>query len=80
MTKLLERSELSIDWEMFELLTQVPGAPGFEYEVRKVMKSYLAQYADEIIQDRLGGIYGKKEGNRNGPRFLWQGTWMKSLL
>ncbi len=73
MTKLLERSELSIDWEMFELLTQVPGAPGFEYEVRKVMKSYLAQYADEIIQDRLGGIYGKKEGNRNGPKILVAG-------
>lgn len=73
MTKLLERSKLLIDWEMFELLTQVPGAPGFEFEVRKAMKSYLSRYADEIIQDRLGGIFGIKRGHINGPKVLVAG-------
>ena len=73
MTKLLERSKITIDWELFRLLTQVPGAPGFESEVRKTMRSYLAQYADEIIQDRLGGIYGIKKGNPNGPKILMAG-------
>lgn len=62
-----------IDWEMFEVLTQVPGAPGFEGEVRKVMKSYLGEYADEIIQDRLGGVFGIKRGESHGPKIMVAG-------
>lgn len=73
MTKLLERPKTSIDWEMFKTFTQAPGAPGFESEMRDLMKSYLREYADEIIQDRLGGIYGVKRGNLNGPKILVAG-------
>lgn len=73
MTKILERSKELVDWKMFELLTQVPGAPGFESEVRKVMKSYLHDYSDEIIQDRLGGVFGVKRGDSLGPKIMVAG-------
>lgn len=73
MTKLLERSKTTIDWKRLEQLTQVPGAPGFEHEVRKVMKTYLSQYADEIIQDRLGGVFGVKHGSDYGPKIMVAG-------
>jgi putative aminopeptidase FrvX len=62
-----------IDWKMFEELTQTPGAPGFEREVRQVMRSYLHQYTEEIIQDRLGGIFGVKRGNDGGPKVMVAG-------
>ncbi len=62
-----------IDWKMFEELAQTPGAPGFEGEVRKVMRSYLSQYTEEIVQDRLGGIFGVKKGDENGPKVMVAG-------
>ncbi|MBA4496386.1 M42 family metallopeptidase [Paenactinomyces guangxiensis] len=62
-----------IDWSMFEKLTQTPGAPGYEYEVRKVMRSYLSKYTDEIVQDRLGSIFGVKKGNESGPKVMVAG-------
>lgn len=73
MTKLLERPRTAVNWGMFESLTQAPGAPGFEFKVKKLMKSYMDDYADEIIYDRLGGIYGKKRGNIDGPKVLVAG-------
>jgi putative aminopeptidase FrvX len=62
-----------LNWQLFEELTQVPGAPGFEHEVRRVMRFYLSSYVDEIIQDRLGGIFGIKYGNQSGPKVMVAG-------
>ncbi|MBH8599379.1 M42 family metallopeptidase [Thermoactinomyces sp. CICC 10523] len=60
----------TIQWERFEKLTQTPGAPGFEHEVRKIMRSYISEYTGEIIQDRLGGLFGVKKGDPNGPKVM----------
>lgn len=73
MTKLLEKPKTSINWEMFKAFTQTPGAPGFETGVRKLMRTYLKKYADEILQDRLGGIFGVKRGDVTGPKVLFAG-------
>jgi putative aminopeptidase FrvX len=53
--------------DLFKTLTELPGAPGFEHQVRKFMKEQLAKYADEVIQDRLGSIFGVKRGKEGGP-------------
>ncbi|WP_070120548.1 M42 family metallopeptidase [Bacillus marinisedimentorum] len=58
---------------MFKTLTEIPGAPGFEHEVRKYVKAELEKVSDEIIQDNLGGVFGVKKSGENGPRILVAG-------
>lgn len=58
---------------MFKELTEAHGAPGFEKPVRNIMKKYLKQYTEEIIQDNLGGIFGIKYGNKTGPKIMVAG-------
>ncbi|WLV23825.1 M42 family metallopeptidase [Aciduricibacillus chroicocephali] len=57
--------------EMFRALTELPGAPGDEGLVRNYMEQELSKYADEMIRDNLGGIFGVKKGN--GPKVLVAG-------
>lgn len=47
--------------DMFKTLTELPGAPGDERAVRAFMRQELSKYADEIVQDNLGGIFGLKK-------------------
>lgn len=47
---------------LFRTLTQLPGAPGNEHQVRSFMKRELAKYADDIVQDRLGSVFGVRRG------------------
>src|SRR5690606_33289473 len=53
--------------ELFKTLTELPGISGHEHLVRKFMRTELAKYADEIVQDGLGSIFGVKRGDENGP-------------
>ncbi|WP_099158812.1 M42 family metallopeptidase [Virgibacillus ndiopensis] len=57
--------------DLFKTLTELQGAPGNEHLVRKFMKGELEKYADEIIQDNLGGVFGVKKGD--GPRVMVAG-------
>ncbi|MBD8006021.1 M42 family metallopeptidase [Bacillus norwichensis] len=57
--------------DLFQNLTELPGAPGFEHQVRRFMKSELEKYSDEIVQDRLGSVFGVKHGQ--GPKVLAAG-------
>lgn len=57
--------------EMFKTLTELPGAPGNEHQVRRYMKEQLEKYSDEIIQDRLGGVFGVRKGK--GPKVMVAG-------
>ncbi|GEK33863.1 M42 family metallopeptidase [Kurthia sibirica] len=59
--------------DMFKTLTELPGAPGNEKAVRDFMRQELSKYADEIVQDNLGGIFGVKKGDDQGPRILVAG-------
>ncbi|CDQ39276.1 MULTISPECIES: M42 family metallopeptidase [Virgibacillus] len=56
---------------MFRELTELQGAPGNEHPVRSFMKRELDKYADEVIQDHLGGVFGVKKGK--GPRVMVAG-------
>ncbi|MCP3025339.1 M42 family metallopeptidase [Halobacillus sp. A5] len=57
--------------ELFKTLTELPGAPGNEHLVRKFMKEELGKYADETIQDGLGGVFGVRKST--GPRVMVAG-------
>ncbi|WP_079530559.1 M42 family metallopeptidase [Halobacillus hunanensis] len=57
--------------DLFKTLTELPGAPGNEHHVRKFMKRELEHYSDEIIQDRLGGVFGVRHGK--GPKVMVAG-------
>ncbi|KZO01404.1 M42 family metallopeptidase [Pseudobacillus badius] len=53
--------------DLFKTLTELPGAPGNEHDVRRFMRTQLEMCADEIIQDGLGSIFGVKKGADNDP-------------
>ncbi|KQL53265.1 peptidase M28 [Heyndrickxia shackletonii] len=59
--------------ELFRTLTELPGAPGNEHQVRKFMREQLSKYAEEVVQDGLGGIFGVKRGSQNGPTVMVAG-------
>ena len=57
--------------ELFKTLTELPGAPGNEHHMRHFMKQELEKYSDEIVQDRLGGVFGVRNGK--GPTVMVAG-------
>lgn len=59
--------------QLFRTLTELQGASGFEHDVRSFMKQELSKYADEIVQDGLGSVFGLKKGDETGPRVLVAG-------
>src|SRR5699024_5887569 len=57
---------------MFQLLTELQGAPGDEKRVRKYMEVQLSPYADKLIYDNLDSVFGVKHGK--GPRVMVAGN------
>ena len=39
------------------------GVPGFEDEIRELIKEHMSQYADNVSVDRMGNVVGVKKGN-----------------
>lgn len=58
---------------LFKTLTELPGPSGFEGPVRSFMKEQISKYSDEIIQDRLGSVFGVKKGSENDPKVMVAG-------
>jgi glutamyl aminopeptidase len=58
---------------LFRTLTELQAAPGFEREIRTFVRGELEKYTDEIVQDRLGSIFGVVRGDDNGPRVMVAG-------
>lgn len=59
--------------EMFKKLTEAKGVPGYEKNVRNLMKKYISEYVDEITTDNLGSLICKKIGNEDGPKVMLAG-------
>ncbi|MCG1009381.1 M42 family metallopeptidase [Salinicoccus sp. ID82-1] len=60
--------------ERMKTLTELHGAPGFEDKVRSYMKKEMEPFADEIMQDGLGGIFAlKKSKVENAPKVMIAG-------
>lgn len=53
--------------QLFKTLTELPAISGNEHAVRKFMREQLSKYSDEIVQDKLGSIFGVKRGEAQGP-------------
>lgn len=51
-------------------LSNVNGIAGNEGQVRRLFKALTESYADDYVQDGLGGIFAKHTGNESGPRVM----------
>jgi putative aminopeptidase FrvX len=54
-------------------LTEARGVPGYEGEVRAIMRRELEKYGARIMTDNLGSIFGEITGESAGPRILLAG-------
>lgn len=59
--------------QLFQTLTEMPAASGFEREIRAFVRSELAKATDEIVEDRLGSMFGVLRGQDRGPRVMVAG-------
>ncbi|MGG3572791.1 M42 family metallopeptidase [Bacillus gobiensis] len=59
--------------KMLKELTDAKGIPGNESEPRKVMRSYIEPFSDEVTTDRLGSLIAKKNGKEGGPKIMIAG-------
>lgn len=59
--------------QLFKTLTELPGAPGFEHEVRRFVSAELSKHTDELIYDRLGSVFGVLRGDPQGPKVMAAG-------
>lgn len=58
---------------LFKRLTEAGGAPGFEHDVRQIMKEELSQVTEELVYDNLGSIFGVLRGKQTGPKIMVAG-------
>lgn len=61
---------MEINEKLLKELTEVKGIAGNEGQVRELFKRETKAYAEEFIQDGLGGIFAQHTGNADGPRIM----------
>lgn len=59
--------------QLFKQLTEFPAAPGFERELRALVKEKMSAFTQEFVQDRLGSLFGVLRGDEQGPRVMVAG-------
>lgn len=59
--------------DLLKQLTEFPAAPGFERELRALVKEKMSAYTQEFVQDRLGGLFGVLRGDDQGPKVMVAG-------
>lgn len=58
-----------LDIKLLEELSQAPGVPGYENEIRNLVKTKLTPLVDEVTVDRMGSVLGiKRSGKPNAPK------------
>jgi len=60
-----------LDIKLYEKLVNANGISGHEKSVRKIMREELEKTNCEIIQDKLGSIFGVSKGD--GPKIMFAG-------
>ena len=58
---------------LLKSLTDVNGIAGHEQQVKSLMKDYLTPVSDNIIEDNLGGIFGKKNAQNSSKSLMISG-------
>ncbi|CAM3513453.1 M42 family metallopeptidase [Marinicrinis lubricantis] len=59
--------------DLFRKLTEMPAVSGFEKELRHFVRGEMEKYTKEIVQDRLGSIFGVLRGDEQGPKIMVAG-------
>lgn len=59
--------------DLLKELTEAQSAPGYEAEVRGIMRRELDRTSEEVVYDNTGSIFGKKEGKASSPRVMLAG-------
>lgn len=59
--------------QLYYDLFNLPGVAGGEHLVRDYVKTELLKYSDEIIQDKIGSIFGVKRGPEGSPVIMIAG-------
>lgn len=58
-----------MDIELIKQVSSLHGPSGDESKVKKFVKEHLTD-ADEIIEDRMGGVFGVYKGKQEGPKIM----------
>ncbi|HSJ56886.1 MAG TPA: M42 family metallopeptidase [Anaerolineae bacterium] len=58
--------------QLLQEITEVPGVPGYESEVRQVMARYLEGVA-EVSHDKMGSFIARRAGSAEHPRVMLAG-------
>lgn len=58
-----------MDIELMNKISSLHGPSGNETKVKKFMKENLKN-ADEILEDRMGGVFGVYKGTEDGPKIM----------
>ncbi len=60
--------------ERLEKITQLPGIPAHEMQVREYLKEELSKYSAELVFDKLGSIFAvKRSKQKNAPKLMMSG-------
>lgn len=59
--------------ELLKQLTNVNGIAGREKQVKSLMRDYIKPVSDELIEDRLGGIFGKRQAKDGSKSIMISG-------
>jgi len=59
--------------QIYKDLVEIPGAPSFEKHVRRYMKEHILKSTNELVEDRLGGIFGVLNKESKGPKVMVAG-------
>ncbi len=59
--------------KLYRDLVDLPGAPSFEKPIRDYMREFLTPHVDEIIEDKLGSIFGVINKGSKGPKVMIAG-------
>lgn len=59
--------------DLLKELTEAQSAPGYEHEVREIMRRELEKTTEELVYDRTGSIFGKVSGKDVAPTIMLAG-------
>ena len=51
-----------IDFPLLKKISETPGAPGFETQIRNLIKEEIAGLVDEMYIDTMGSLIGVRKG------------------
>lgn len=59
---------MTLNIELLSKVCEIPGAPGFEKNIRKFVKETIAPFVDELYTDNIGNLIAIKKGSNNAAQ------------